>query len=105
LTNQGPRTLAFRGEVTAKMFLMTAELTLTGQIDVDAGLNARFSRLKLGGDGMITKIANGFIRPKLDHLEGRVISLLAFSLGDLRLRDIEVSTGKKLVIRAAFGSR
>jgi len=105
LKSQGPRTLSFRGEVTAKMFIMTATLTLSGQIDVDAGLNARFSRLTVSGDGMITKIANGFIRPKLDLLESRVIPLLAFSLGDLRLRDIEVSTGKRLLIRAAFGSR
>jgi hypothetical protein len=105
LTSQGPRTLSFRGEVTAKMFIMTAALTLSGQIDVDAGLNARFSRLTLSGDGMITKIANGFIRPKLDLLEKRVIPLLAFSLGDLQLRDIEVSAGKTLLIRAVFGSR
>ena len=105
LTSQGPRTLSFRGEVTAKMFIMTAALTLSGQIDVDAGLNARFSRLTLSGDGMITKIANGFIRPKLDLLQNRVIPLLAFSLGDLRLRDIEVSTDERLLIRAAFGSR
>jgi hypothetical protein len=104
LKSQGPRTLSFRGEVTAKMFIMTAALTLSGQIDVDAGLNARFSGLTLSGDGMITKIANGFIRPKLDALEGRVIPLLAFSLGDLRLRDVEVSAGKNLLIRAAFGS-
>jgi hypothetical protein len=105
LKNQGPRTLTFRGEVTAKMFIMTAALTLSGQIDVDAGLNARFSGLTLSGDGMITKIANGFIRPKLDLLENRVIPLLAFSLGDLRLRDINVSTGERLLVRAVFGSR
>jgi hypothetical protein len=105
LKNQGPRTLSFRGDVTAKMFIMTAALTLSGQIEVDAGLNARFSRLILSGDGMITKIANGFIRPKLDLLESRPIPLLAFSLGDLRLRDIEVSAGKTLQIRAVFGSR
>jgi hypothetical protein len=105
LTNRGPRTLAFSAEVTAKMFIMKAALTLSGQIDVDAGLNARFSKLTLGGDGMITKIASGFIRPKLDLLESRVIPLLAFSLGDLRLRDIEVSTGERLLVRAVFGSR
>jgi hypothetical protein len=103
LTSQGPRTLSFRGDVTAKMFIMTAALTLTGQIDVDAELNARFSRLTLSGDSMVTKIASGFIRPKLDALEGRVISLLALSLGDLHLRDIEVSASETLLIRAVFG--
>jgi hypothetical protein len=105
LTSQGPRTLSFRGEVTAKMFIMTATLTVSGQLDVDAGLNARFSRLTLSGDGMITKIASGFIRPKLDLLEKRTIPLLAFSLGELRLRDVEVSTGERLLVRAVFGSR
>jgi hypothetical protein len=104
LENQGPRSLTFRAEATAKMFFMTATLTLSGQLDVDAGLNARFSNLSLTGDGMIIKMASGFVRPKLDRLESRVIPLFAFSLGDLRLRHVEVSATKTLLIRAAFGS-
>ena len=104
LTAQGPRRLLFRVEVTAKMFLMTAAMAVSGQLDVDDELNARFSNLTLGGDGMITKMAGGFIRPKLEQLEKRTIPLLAFSLGDLRLRDVEVATGDKLTIRGSFGS-
>ena len=105
LESRGQRALTFRATATAKMFIMTATLTLSGQVDVDADLNARFSQLTLSGDGMITKMASGFLRPKLDKLQQRAIPLLAFSLGDIRLRDIQVSTGKRFLIHAVFGSQ
>ena len=102
LTARGPRALAFRCAVTAKMFVLSADLSLSGNLDVDDQLNARVSGLTLGGDAMITKLAAGFVRPQLDKLEGRVIPLLAMAPGGLPLRDVEISTREGLEVRAKF---
>ena len=102
LTARGPRALAFRCAVTAKMFVLSADLSLSGNLDVDDQLNARVSGLTLGGDAMITKLAAGFVRPQLDKLEGRVIPLLAMAPGGLQLRDVEISTREGLEVRAKF---
>ena len=103
LTARGPRALSFRCDVTAKMFVMTADLSLSGNLDVDEQLNARLSGLTLGGDAMITKLAAGFVRPHLDKLEGRVFPLLALAPGGLPLRDVEIAVQDGLELRAKFG--
>ena len=102
-TARGPQALSFRCTVTAKMFIMSADLALSGELAVDAQLNARVSGLTLGGDAMITKIAGGFIRPQLEKLEGRVFPLGALSPGGLPLREVEIGTDGGLEIRAKFG--
>lgn len=103
LTAHGPRALSFRCEVTAKMFVMSADLSLSGHLDVDEQLNARLSGLTLGGDAMIAKLAAGFVRPQLDKLEGRTVPLLALAPGGLKLHDVEISTREGLEVRAKFG--
>ena len=103
LTARGPRALSFRCEVTAKMFVMSADLSLSGNLDVDEQLNARFSGLTLGGDAMIAKLAAGFVRPQLDKLEGRVFPLLALAPGGLKLHDVEIAVRDGLEVRAKFG--
>lgn len=103
LTGRGPRALSFRCEVTAKVFVMTAELSLCGDLAVDEELNARLSGLTLGGDAMITKMAAGFARPYLDKLEGRVFPLLALGHGGLQVRDVEIATTHGIEVRAKFG--
>ena len=103
MTARGPRALSFRCTVTAKVFVMTADLSLCGVLEVDEQMNARVSGLTLGGDAMITKLAAGFARPYLDKLEGRVFPLLAPVLGGLHLRDVEIATSDGLEVRAKFG--
>ena len=103
-TQEGPRTVTFRAEVTAKVFVMSATLALTGRLAIDDALNARISNLALDGDGMILKLAGSYAKPHLDRLEGREFSLLAFTPGGLRLRDVELTAGNSLLVRAQFGN-
>ncbi len=103
-TQESPRAVAFRAEVTAKVFVMTAALALTGRLVIDDELNARISNLALDGDGMILKLAGSFAKPHLDRIEGRVFPLLAFTPGGLRLRDVELTAGERLLVRAQFGT-
>ena len=49
LTSRGKRALTFRAEVIAKMFLMKAPVSLTGDLDLDDDLNLRISQLTLEG--------------------------------------------------------
>jgi hypothetical protein len=103
-TQDGPRAVTFRGEVTAKVFVMSATLALTGRLSIDDQMNARLTDLALDGDAIITKLAGGFIRPHLDRLQGKTFPLLAYTAGGLQLRDIELRAGPTLEIHAKLGS-
>jgi len=104
LNQEGPRAVSFRAEVTAKIFVMSAMLALTGRLEIDDDFNARLSSLGLGGDAMVTNLAGSFLRPRLQQLEGRVFPLFAFLPAGLQLRDIQVAVAPALQVQARFGS-
>ena len=105
LISRGPRSLSFRAEVTAKMFIMKAAVTLSGDLEVDDTLALRVSKLALGGNAMATGIIGKFARPYFDRLQSEPISLAALSLGDVKLRDVELASGETLRLQALrFGS-
>jgi hypothetical protein len=104
LTARSPREVSFCCTITAKLFVMSADLSLNGLLAIDSVLNARLTSLTLGGDAMVTKLAGGVIRPQLDRLEGRVFPLAAFAPSGLPLRDVEITpTADRLTIQAKFG--
>ena len=102
LTERGPRSLGFRAEVTAKAFLMTARVAVTGLLDVDDDLKLRVRDLATSGDGMIANLAGGYLRPRFAEIERRAIPLAAFSFADVKLRDVQISGGEALRIEAQF---
>jgi hypothetical protein len=104
LTAHHSRMLAVRAEVTAKMFVMSAAVKLTGEVAVDEGLHARLSNLRVSADGMVGTLVNTVARPFLEKWEGREFALLAFSLGNMKLRDVTVRGGDSLRLDAAFGA-
>jgi hypothetical protein len=104
LNQEGPRVGSFRAEVTAKVFIMSATLALTGRLEIDDDFNARLSSLGLDGDAMVTNLAGSFLKPRLQQLEGRLFPLLAFLPAGLKLRDIQVSVAPALHVQAQFGS-
>lgn len=103
-TAHNSRLLAVRAEVTAKMFVMSAGVKLTGEVSVDDALHARLSHLRVSADGMVGTMVNTVARPFLEKWENREIPLLAFSLGGLKLRDIAVRGGDALHLAAQFGT-
>lgn len=103
LTDRGPRSLGFRAEVTAKAFVMTARVTVTGRLDVDDELNLRVCDLATSGDGMIASLAGGFLRPRFAEIEKRAIPLAAFSFAGVKLHSVRISGGEALRIEAQFG--
>ncbi len=102
ITQRGPRAISLDAEVTAKAFIATATVTISGDADLDEQLVARLSNLRMGGEGMIANLAGGVIRPVLARLEGKELPLLGLT-GDLKLRDVQVEVGEMLRIAAQFG--
>lgn len=104
VTSTGTRSLSFRAEVTAKMFIMSATVALSGRLDIDQELNARLSELSCRGDGMIASAANAFLKPHFQRIQDRPFALNSFALGDLKLRDISLETGETIRLHGRFGS-
>lgn len=104
VTSRGPRDLSFRAEVVGKVFVMTAPITLTGDASIDDDLNLHLSNLQIGGSGMIANMASGFAQPHLKKAQSQPISLGMFTLGTLKLRDIQLAGGDTLRLEARFGS-
>ncbi len=104
LTAPTPQTLRFKVQVSAKMFIMLANLTVTGSIHIDDQLHARASELQLKGEGMIGTAANALLRPKFDQIQSRSYDLGAFALGQLHCREVRLECGESVHIQARFGS-
>jgi hypothetical protein len=102
-TSRGPRTLEFRASVKAKVFVMNAEIRVTGQLSVDDDFNLSARHLAVDGSGMIASLASGYLRPRFAELEERVLPLATFSLGEVHLRDLRLSGGETLRLEADFG--
>jgi len=103
LTSRGPRAVSIVAEVTAKAFIATATVTLSGEAELDDQFVARLSNLRFSGEGMIANLAGSVIRPVLTKLEGRTFPLLDFIGGEFALRDVRLEVGESLRLVAQFG--
>lgn len=104
IQSTSPRDLTVRVDVGIKMMMFTAPLSLTGKIRIDDELNLHLSNLTIEGSGMAANIARGFAQPHLERAQSTPIALSVFSLGSVKLRDVECSGGRTLAVRAKFGS-
>ena len=103
LKKAGPRAVAADVRVTAKKLMMTGRIRITGRLDIDDELNATVSDLDCEGEGMIGSAAAGIVKKKLTPYDGTTVPLMAFSLGDVALRDLKIDLKKDLHVTAAFG--
>jgi hypothetical protein len=104
LTSRGPRSVAIDVRVEAKKSMFKGIVRLTGRADVDDDLNAAVSELACTGEGMVGSLAAGFLQNKLNEINGKRVSLMAFSLGDVKLRDLAIDTTDGLHVTARFGN-
>jgi hypothetical protein len=102
-TPHGPRDLDVALDLTAKKFVKFT-VRVTGRLSVDDTLTATATNLKVDGSGMAAGFAAGILRSQLAKLEGQGLRLMAFNLGDVRLRDVSVDVTDGLALRAAFGA-
>jgi hypothetical protein len=83
--------------------IMSGTVTLRGRASIDDDLTATLSNLAATGDGMIGNLAAGLIQSKLQPHEGKRIPLMTFSLGEVTLRDLQITTTPTLHLSATFG--
>jgi hypothetical protein len=102
VTAVSPRSVRFEISCTAKIFIATATLTVSGQLEIDDQLNARPSGLAVKGDGMVASMAQGMIQPRLAEWNDRVIPLGEYVAAGLTVSDLRISTGEKIRIDARF---
>jgi hypothetical protein len=103
LASHGPRSVSVEAKVKAKKLMMSGTLHVSGRLDIDDELNATVSGLACKGEGVVGSMAAGVVQSKLKQYEGTRVSLMAFSLGDVKLRDLKIDTKSGLHVTAAFG--
>ncbi|MEO6870730.1 MAG: hypothetical protein ABI233_00750 [Chthoniobacterales bacterium] len=104
LRSRGERALDVVVHVRAKKLFLSATVRISGSADVDEHLTARVSGLTCAGEGTLGSLACGFLTPHLERFNGREFPLMALPLGEVRLRDVQVSAGSGLQVSARFGS-
>ena len=105
LTAQGKQSFGADVRVTAKKAFVKGVVHLTGKADIDDDLNATVSNLTCTGEGMVGTMAAGFLKKHIEEFNGRKFPLMAFSLGDVTLRDLKVDVKNGVSVKAKFGSK
>lgn len=105
LVAHGSRSLAADVRIKAKKLLMTGVIRIKGRVDVDDELVATLSDLRAEGEGVVGSLASGIVEHHLKPHEGRRIPLVAFSLGDVALRDLKIAVKNDVQVSAEFGNR
>ena len=105
LNADGPRSVAGDLRVKAKKMVMSGVVHLRGKADIDDQLVATLSNLACGGEGMIGGMAAAMVNTKLKTFEGKRIALSALALGDVKLRDVKISTTDAISVTAQFGKQ
>ena len=103
LESDGPRSIAADVKVKARKLVMSGTVNIKGKADVDDQMVATLSDLSCTGEGVIGGMAAAFLQGKLKSYNGKRIPLMAFSLGDVALRDLKISTKGAIQVSAAFG--
>ena len=104
LQSTGPRSIEVQIRLRIRKLFVSASLIVAGQLSVDDALNFNVSGLHCTGEGPIANLACAILTPYLRQIESRPMPLAFLPLGNLRLRDINISVSDKLVVAAEFGS-
>lgn len=103
LQSQGPRSIGGDVRIKARKLVMSGTMHVCGRVEIDDDLVATLSNLSASGEGVIGTMASGFLSHKLKQNDGKRIPLMAFSLGDVSLHDLDIRTDRGLEVAADFG--
>src|SRR5947209_7556758 len=103
LESDGPRSIAADVRVKARKLVVSGTVNVKGKVDVDDNMVATLSDLSCTGEGMIGGVVATFLQGKLKSYDGKRIPLMAFSMGDVALRDLKISTKGAIQVSAEFG--
>ena len=103
LRSRSERALDVVVQVRAKKLFLSATVQIRGSVAIDEQLNAQLFGLECAGEGTLGTLACGFIVPHLQRFNGREFSLMALSLGEIKLRVVRIAADRELRITAEFG--
>jgi hypothetical protein len=98
------RSLAVDVRVHAKKMMMGGVVHVTGQVDLDAQLNATLSHLTCEGEGVAGKIAATFIAPKLKRVDGQTFPVASFGYAGMHIHELRITSVDPVIITATFGA-
>jgi hypothetical protein len=104
LRQENAHSVAAEINLRARKLFLSASIRVTARLDLDDELNLKLSGLNCTGDGGIATVACGILTPYLRKVDGREFPLMALPLGKVRLRDVRLTVGEKVVVAAEFGS-
>ncbi|PYJ11305.1 MAG: hypothetical protein DMF06_03050 [Verrucomicrobia bacterium] len=104
LRQENAHSVAAEVTVRARKLFLRASIRVTARLDLDDELNLKLSGLTCTGDGGMATVACGILTPYLQKVEGRKFPLMALPLGKVRLREVQLVVGDKVVVTAKFGS-
>ena len=103
LASDGPRSVAAEVRVKARKLVMSGVIVIKGKLEVDDDLNATLSELDVDGEGVVGTMVAPMLKKKIEPHNGTVIPLVAFSLGDVALRDLKITVKDSVQVTADFG--
>ena len=104
LVSNSPRSVAIEAVITVKAFMMKTQINVSGDAEIDGDMMLHLKNLRLTGSGIAVGMAKTFLKPHFDRLEQKPVSLGAFALGEVKLRDIRVEVGETVRVAAQFGA-
>jgi len=104
LRQENVHSVAAEVNLRARKLFLSASIRVIARLDLDDQLNLKLSGLNCTGDGGIATLACGVLTPYLRKVDGRAFHLMSLPLGKVRLRDVQLTVGDKLVVTAEFGS-
>jgi hypothetical protein len=103
LNSGGPRAIEGIIQLRARKSFFRGVIRVAARLEVDEKLVATLSNLSCTGEGTVGAMASNLLRQQLQRLDGHQLNLAALPLGEIALRDIEITIGEKLGITAQFG--
>lgn len=103
LVSENPRTLGVHAVAVAKAMFLTATLTIRGRAVLDDDFNLQLRDATCTGDGMLANLAAAQLRARIEEMQARTFSLRTLLPPGLQPREVEMSGGDSLQIRATFG--
>jgi hypothetical protein len=107
LTGLDERSVAVHLRVTGskRMAFVTIRAVFhgRGRLVIDEALQATLSGLSCEGEGIVGQMLVGMLQHQLHQWEGRSFPLTAFSLGELKLRDLKMECQGGLQVDAVLG--
>jgi hypothetical protein len=106
--NQGDRSLGAQARVATSKRLgfvtIPAVVRGGGQFHIDEQLNARISGVSCQGEGLVGTLIVALAQRRLRRLEGAIVPLASYSLGQLKLRDLKIRCHDGPEAEALLGS-